>query len=120
FNEVHQPFLIYLYQSMVDYKNTLTEMKDATESFECHPSGFVSQEVLEQDVTDGFDKVKNVTTELTDEANSIIERVQDLVSVKKIDHSEVMDTVRDGKKKAKGKVEALSTRGEDETMRMEE
>jgi len=41
---------------MVDYKNTLTEMKDATESFESHPSGFVSQEFLEQDVTDGFNK----------------------------------------------------------------
>ncbi|HLR52659.1 MAG TPA: LXG domain-containing protein [Candidatus Avamphibacillus sp.] len=119
FNEVHQPFLIYLYQSMVDYKNTLTEMKDATESFESHPSGFVSQEFLEQDVTDGFDKVKNVTTELTDEANSIIERVQDLVSVKKIDPSEVMDTVRDGKKKAEGIVEALSTLDDHETSQLE-
>src|SRR5699024_12023132 len=88
FNEVHQPFLIYLYQSMVDYKNTLTEMKDATETFESHPSGFVSQEFLEQDVTDGFDKVKNVTTELTDEANSIIERMQDLVAAKNIDTTE--------------------------------
>jgi len=119
FNEVHQPFLIYLYQSMVDYKNTLTKMKDATESFESHPSGFVSQEFLEQDVTDGFDKVKNVTTELTDEANSILERVQDLVSVKKIDPSEVMDTVQDGKKKAESIVEALSTLDDHETSQLE-
>src|SRR5699024_10793035 len=104
---------------MVDYKNTLTEMKDATESFESHPSGFVSQEFLEQDVTDGFDKVKNVTTELTDEANSIIERVQDLVSVKKIDPSEVMDTVRDGRNKAEGIVEALSTLHEHETSQLD-
>src|SRR5699024_1307276 len=100
---------------MVDYKNTLTKMKDATESFESHPSGFVSQEFLEQDVTDGFDKVKNVTTELTDEANSILERVQDLVSVKKIDPSEVMDTVQDGKKKDESRVEPLNTIEDHET-----
>src|SRR5699024_11845245 len=75
FNEVHQPFLIYLHQSMVDYKNTLTKMKDATDSFEAHPSGFVSQEFLELAVADGFDKVKDVTNELTEEADIMIYRV---------------------------------------------
>src|SRR5699024_10072218 len=119
FNEVHQPFLTYLYPSMVDYKNTLTEMKDATESFESHPSGSVSQESLEQDVTAGFDKVKNRTTELTDGAHSIIERVQVLDSVKKIAASEVMDTVRDGKEKVEGIVEALSTLDDHETSQPE-
>jgi len=44
--------LIFLYQSMVVYKNILIEMKNTTESFESHPSGFVSQEFLGQDVTD--------------------------------------------------------------------
>src|SRR5699024_5756210 len=100
-------------------KNTLTKMKDATESFESHPSGFVSQEFLEQDATDGFDKVKNVTTELTDEANNIIERVQDLVSVKKIDQSEVIETVQDGKKKAEGIADDLSALDDHETSQLE-
>src|SRR5699024_9497234 len=68
---------------------------------------------------DGFDKVKNVTTELTDEANSIIERVQDLVSVKKIDPAEVIETVQDGRKKAESIVKALSTLDDHETSQLE-
>lgn len=108
FNEVHQPFLIYLYQSMVDYQNVLTDMKDSVKTFESHSSGFVSQQFLEQDVEDGFYKVKKKTISLTDDANSIIESVQDLVAVKNIDDSEVLNNVQDGKKKAERIVEELT------------
>ncbi|GGB58084.1 hypothetical protein GCM10011409_39490 [Lentibacillus populi] len=93
---------------MVDYQNVLTDMKDSVRTFESNSSGFVSQQFLEQDVADGFDKVKKKTIALTDDANSIIGSVQDLVSVKNIDDSEVLNNVRDGKKKAERIVEELT------------
>lgn len=108
YNECHQPFLIYLYQSLVDYQSVLTGMKDAVDSFESNKSGFVSQEFLENDVVNEFDKVKKKTIELTDDANSILEGVQDLVAVKKIDESEVVESVQRGKNKAKDVVEELN------------
>ncbi|MGY0691365.1 ribonuclease YeeF family protein [Virgibacillus sp. FSP13] len=108
FNEVHQPFLIYLYQSMVDYQNILTEMKDAIDSFESNSNGFVKQQFLEQDVEEGFNKVKKKTITLTDDANSIIDSVRDLVAIKSIDDSEVLNNVQDGKKKAEKVVERLN------------
>ena len=72
YNECHQPFLIFLYQSLVDYQSVLTGMKDAVDSFESNKSGFVSQAFLESDVEDGLDKVEKKTIELTDDANSIL------------------------------------------------
>lgn len=115
FKEVHQSFLIFLYQSMVYYQNVLIRMKDDVDSFKSQPNGFVRQEFLELDVEHGFDRGKEVTTELTDDANRIIESVQELVSVKKVYASEVMDNASDGKKKEKILWGELHTLDEHET-----
>lgn len=98
FNEVHQPFLLFLYQSLQEYKNVLSKMQDSVDAFEPNPSGLIRQDFLENEVTDGFEKVKNRTVELTDDANSIISSVQDLVWVNRIDDTEVLETVNRGKK----------------------
>lgn len=103
----HEPFLIFLHQSFIDYKNVLIEMKDAVDSFESNEKGFVSQEFLENDVKGGLDKVKKKAVELTDDANSIIESVQELVSIDKIDESDLAEDVRRGKDKADDLVEKL-------------
>lgn len=41
FNEVHQPFLIFLYQSMVDFQGVLVRMQDTIKSFEPDSNGFI-------------------------------------------------------------------------------
>src|SRR5690625_1480344 len=119
FNEVHQPFLIYLYQSLQDYKNVLTKMQDSVEAFESNPSGLIRQEFLENEVTDGFKKVKDRTVELTDDANSIISSVQDLVTVDRIDDTEVLETVERGKKNVRNIVEDLHTLDKTQVQAME-
>src|SRR5690625_452320 len=93
FNEVHQPFLIFLYQSLQDYKNVLTKMQNSVKAFEPDPSGLIRQDFLENEVTVGFEKVKSRTMELTDNANNIINSVSDLVTVDRIDDTEVLETV---------------------------
>lgn len=55
----------------------------------------------------GLNKVEKKAVELTDDANSIIESVQDLVSIDKIDESALVEDVRRGKNKADDTVEKL-------------
>ncbi|WP_191126242.1 T7SS effector LXG polymorphic toxin [Cerasibacillus terrae] len=108
YNDFHQPFLIFLHQSLTDYQHTLTELKEAVETFEPNANGYVSQEFLENDVKSGLDDVKTTAIDFTSEANSIIGSVQDIVSIEKIDESEVVDNVQRGKEKADHIVEELN------------
>src|SRR5690625_3646958 len=82
-------------------------MKLAVNSFESDPNGYISQEFLENDVEEGLDEVEKTTIELTDDANSIIESVQDIVKVEKIDETEVVETVQRRKHRVKEIVEEL-------------
>ena len=107
YEECHQPFLIFLQQSLIDYSNTLVEIKEAVETFEPNPNGYISQEYLEGDVEDAFDEVEKKTIELTDDANSIIESVQDIVSVDKLDETEVVENVQRGKEMTRDIVDEL-------------
>lgn len=109
YNDFHQPFLVFLLQSLTDYQHTLTEIKEAVDSFEPNANGYVSQEYLENDVKNGLEEVKTTTIDFTSEANSIIGSVQDIVSIEKIDESEVVDNVQRGKEKVDHIVEELNT-----------
>src|SRR5690625_2565891 len=82
-------------------------MNEAVDSFESNPSGIVKEEYLQSDVKDGFNEVESKTIELTDDANSIIESVHDIVPITKIDESEVIESVRQGKDKVNDVVEEL-------------
>lgn len=94
-------------------------MKEMVDTFKTNASGYVNQEYLENDVEDGFDKVEKQAVELTDDANGIIEGVQDLVSVKRIDESEVVEDVQLGKEKAQEIVEELNILDEYEASQLE-
>ncbi|WP_164217727.1 LXG domain-containing protein [Virgibacillus sp. YIM 98842] len=108
FHEVHQPFLIFLYQSLQDYKTVLKKMQNSVEAFEPNPNGLIRQDFLENEVTDGFDKAKDRAMALTDDANGIIGSVQDLVAVDRIDDTAVLESVDRGKKKVRNIVEDLN------------
>jgi len=112
FEECHQPILIFMHQSLVDYVNTLNDIQNAVESFESNDSGYVSQNYLENDVDNAFDNVEKKTIELTDEANLVIEGIQDIVTVQKLDESEVVHHVQRGKKKAQDVVDSLQAMDE--------
>ncbi|GAB3808491.1 hypothetical protein GCM10028868_38580 [Virgibacillus kimchii] len=118
FHEVHQPFLIFLYQSLQDYKTVLTKMQNV-EAFEPNPSGLIRQDFLENEVTNGFDKVKDRALALTDDANRIIGSVQDLVAVDRIDDTAVLESVDRGKKKVRNIVEDMNALDQTQVQAME-
>src|SRR5699024_4128374 len=109
YNNCHQPFLEYIQQSLTDYKNILNSMENAVNSYETSKDGYVSQAYLESDVKESFEKVERQVTEMTSDANSIIAKVKDLVSIQDIDESEVIDAVTRAETKSTEIVEELHT-----------
>src|SRR5699024_12157816 len=89
FKDCHLPFLIMFHQSMTDYKNVLEELKNAVSGFESNSEGLVQEDYLENDVKGGYDKVEEKTIELTDDANSILDSINDIVTIDKINKTEI-------------------------------
>ncbi|MGY0694494.1 T7SS effector LXG polymorphic toxin, partial [Virgibacillus sp. FSP13] len=104
---IHGPFLIYLYQSLTQYRQALEKLQQAVYSYEPDEEGFVREEFLDNDVQHGLDKARQVTEGLVDEANGIMASIADLVSLPALDTEEFNSMVQKGKRKAKNDVEQL-------------
>src|SRR5699024_684499 len=104
---------------MVDYNNVLTQMNKAIDSFESNEGGYISQDFLENDVEDALDIAKETDIGYTDEANSIINRVSDIVSIDLIDESVLDDDVQKGQENAEEIVEELYALDEEQVKAME-
>ncbi|GGB48336.1 putative ribonuclease YokI [Lentibacillus populi] len=104
---IHAPFLIFLYQSLTHYRQTLEKLQQAVQSYEPNEQGLVREEFLEVDVQNGLDKAERVAADLVDEANGIMASVSDLVSLPKLDMEEFSSMVQKGKKKVKNNIEQL-------------
>gem|GEM_PF-2096518 len=107
YKNTHEPFLIFLHQSLTDYELALEKISEAVNSVESDSNGYISQSFLEGEVTEAFEKVGLEAKAFADDANEIINRVSDLVTTPEIDESEVMDNVEQGKEKATDLVEEL-------------
>ncbi|MYL55903.1 hypothetical protein GLW20_00085 [Virgibacillus halodenitrificans] len=107
FNECHQPFLVFMYESLIQFKQKLVHMKEAVKAFETNENGYIVEDFLVEDVDNSLTNMGTKTIELTNEANSIIDSVRDIVSITKIDETEVIENVQRGKKRVSEKVEEL-------------
>jgi len=107
YEEGHQPVLIQLHQSFTDYQFALKDLKDALLSFESFEDGFISEEFLENDVKQGLDKLKDISSVYTDEANAVLEDVTDIATFPKVDDSDFVATISDGKDKINNLIEEL-------------
>src|SRR5699024_2877260 len=119
YRDCHEPFLVLLHQSMIDYQTILNQMSEAIDSFESNESGYISQDFLENDVEDALDTVKETAIGYTDEANSIIDSVSDIVSIDQIDESDLVDDVQKGQEDAEEIVEELYALDEEQVKAME-
>src|SRR5699024_2991668 len=96
YRDCHEPFLILLHQSMIDYQNVLSQMEGAIDSLESGEGGYISQAFLDGEVMDALDKVEKKAVNYTADANSIIDTVSDIVSIPEIDESGLVDYVQLG------------------------
>lgn len=107
YDDGHQPLLIQLHQSFTDYEFTLNDLQDALLSFESFEDGFISEAFLDSDVKQGLDKVQDISAVYTDEANAVIDEVKDIASFPKIEDSDLIAVISDGKDKVNNLIEEM-------------
>lgn len=97
YRDCHEPFLVMLYKSMLDYKGVLREMGEAIDSLESGENGYISHSFLENEVEDALENIEKKAVNYTEEANEIIESVADLVSITEIDESDLVADIQTAK-----------------------
>lgn len=119
YDDCHQPLLIYMYQFLVDLEKAMEKMQQNVQTFESSSEGYIKQEYLENDVEEGLDKVKRVAEGLSDEANTALDEVKDIVTLNKIDPGELVKSVQTGKQKTNDTLENLHELDRSQTAALE-
>ncbi|MDQ0273323.1 ribonuclease YeeF family protein [Cytobacillus purgationiresistens] len=107
YQDCHQPFLLFYQDVMNEYVSSLKNVKSTLHSFEPSHNGFISQSFLQGDLCSGLNKTKEITADLTNEANMTIASVQDIVSLPKLRDNDVINQVNEAKKNVDQTVEKL-------------
>ncbi|WP_342578358.1 T7SS effector LXG polymorphic toxin [Psychrobacillus sp. FSL K6-2843] len=106
--ECHLPFLQFFQLFSDTYGQTLEQIESALQSLEPDSAGYIMQEFLEGELEQGLTLIGNLTEALTNEANSIMDSVSDIVSLPHLDDSAVQEGVITSKKKRDDTVQQLN------------
>ncbi|WP_154655274.1 T7SS effector LXG polymorphic toxin [Pontibacillus halophilus] len=93
YEEYHLTFLAEYKEFMDQYQEKLRQLQRAMHDMEPSTNGYIREDYLNQDVEQGLDKTKQVTSALTSEANQLLQRVSDIVSTPQIDDSRFIEQV---------------------------
>ncbi|WLV24197.1 LXG domain-containing protein [Aciduricibacillus chroicocephali] len=115
YNVCHQPYLVNMYQTLTEYKNTLKKAGDAITSFDPVETAYVKEAFLDQDVPSDLKNIEKTASGLTDEANDVVSSVSDIVSLPKLDDGPLLEGIQTGKKKAKSTLEDLHSLDQSQT-----
>ena len=97
--ECHLPFLQFFMTFEERFTQALNSMEAALHAFEPDDTGFIRESFLEQEIEQGLQHIAQLTESLTNEANSIMGQVSDIVYLPHLDDSEVHEGVRNAKMK---------------------
>jgi len=99
YEECHVPFLQFFQLFSEHYQQVLRQMEAALYSLEPDPSGYILETFLEGELEQGLTEIGQLTASLTDEANSIMDQVSDIIGLPHLDDSGVQEGVISSKKK---------------------
>ncbi|MEK4083774.1 ribonuclease YeeF family protein [Psychrobacillus sp. FSL K6-1415] len=99
YQECHLPFLHFFQLFSEQFKQVLNQMEAALHSLEPDPSGYILETFLEGELEQGLTLIGELTSSLTDEANSIMDQVSDIVGLPHLDDSGVQEGVISSKRK---------------------
>ncbi|WP_409290423.1 T7SS effector LXG polymorphic toxin [Peribacillus sp. SCS-37] len=105
----HAPFLKAFDLFLIKFRRALAGIADEYPVVEPKEEGFITEEFLSGDVTEGLTKIKNKTMELTDEMNDLIQSVQDIVSLPEINDDKVIEGTNSSKARVEKTLENLYT-----------
>ncbi|SFC27332.1 LXG domain of WXG superfamily protein [Bacillus sp. OV322] len=103
YEECHLPFLNYYKDVLIDYIDILRLNKKSLFSFESSQNGFIAEGFLSHELEQGIKKAKELTTSLTNETNDVIESVQSIITLNKLDDFEF----RNGASNAAAKTDSV-------------
>ena len=107
YKQVHEPFLIFIHQSLTDYAGKLRNIEKAIQSYEPDENGLIRQEFLDYPIKRGLDRTEDIASDLVGQANSEIASISDLVSLPRLDMSELSFVVQKGRKQTRQIVDQL-------------
>ncbi|MBA4538804.1 LXG domain-containing protein [Bacillus aquiflavi] len=107
FKEYHLPFVLFLTQFIVNYKQSLTAIQHALHEFEPAQNGFISESFLENDVEQGLRNLEITTTELIDEINGALDAISDIVHLPQIQNEELLFNMTLAKNQYKETIQQL-------------
>ncbi|SEM77204.1 Predicted ribonuclease, toxin component of the YeeF-YezG toxin-antitoxin module [Paenisporosarcina quisquiliarum] len=97
--ECHLPLLQYFLVSAAGYKQVLQQMENALYALEPDTSGHIVEQFLEGEVEQGLTTIAQLTENLTNESNSIMDQVSDIVALQHLNDSGVQESVLNAKRK---------------------
>jgi toxin YxiD len=97
YEDVHITFLTYWEMFSEEFEAVLKQIKMELQTLEPVDNGFISQSFLTNELEHGLQNIKNVTAQLTDDANRIIDSVQDIVSLPRIHDDHVQHHVKEAR-----------------------
>ncbi|EQB38511.1 MULTISPECIES: T7SS effector LXG polymorphic toxin [Virgibacillus] len=109
YQECHVPLLVFLEGFLTTYSDTLDGMKRMLRTLEPDENGVIREDFIDQDIQRGLNMIENVTMSLTDDANRVIQSIQDIVELPMVDDRSFFDTVQHSKKMANEALENLHT-----------
>ncbi|WP_200416166.1 T7SS effector LXG polymorphic toxin [Virgibacillus salexigens] len=109
YQECHVPLLVFLEGFLTTYLDTLDGMKRMLRTLEPDENGVIREDFIDQDIQRGLNMIENVTMSLTDDANRVIQSIQDIVELPMVDDRSFFDTVQHSKKMANEALENLHT-----------
>lgn len=105
--ECHLPLLQYFLVSAAGYKQVLQQMENALYALEPDTSGHIVEQFLEGEVEQGLTTIAQLTENLTNESNSIMDQVSDIVALPHLNDSGVQESVLNAKRKRDDTVSRL-------------
>lgn len=78
-------------------------------SLEPAQDGFIRESFLHNELQNGLEPAKNITIALTDEANNIMQSVQDIVSLPRLRDDQFLQGVSDAKQNIHQMIEQVHT-----------
>ena len=107
YQDCHVPFLQFYQSTLNEYKNALHNMKNDLQAFESSSTATIREDFLKNDLEHGLKKIKTMTADLSNEANTIINSVNDIIMIPTLQDSSVMDQLNSADEKVDQTLEQL-------------
>ncbi|MFD2131017.1 T7SS effector LXG polymorphic toxin [Pseudogracilibacillus auburnensis] len=107
YNQIHQPILILLHQSLTDYAKVLDGIKGSIQAFEPNNHGYIDQDFMDGKLRDGLDTTEIMTNDLIEEINLELSHINDLISLDEMSMLELSQYLAQGHKKITTVMEGL-------------